>query len=60
VPGTLYFWHLVYTDDTAYSTQIEIAVLPSASLQVEQGDNRPCERSASGLVGADATMEFRL
>jgi len=41
-PGALYFGHLLYADDTAYPTQIEIAVLlPGAALQVEHFDNRP-------------------
>jgi hypothetical protein len=41
-PGALYFGHLLYADDTAYPSQIEIAVqLPGAALQVEHFDNRP-------------------
>jgi hypothetical protein len=41
-PGALYFGHLLYADDTAYPSQIEIAVLlPGAALQVEHFDNPP-------------------
>jgi hypothetical protein len=46
-PGALYFGHLLYADDTAYPSQIEIAVLlPNEALRVEQFDNRPGEPSA--------------
>lgn len=42
VAGALYFGHLLYADDTAYPSHIEIAVLlPGGTPQVEQFDNRP-------------------
>jgi hypothetical protein len=45
-PGALYFGHLLYADDTAYPSQIEIAVLlPGETLRVEQFDNRPGQYS---------------
>jgi hypothetical protein len=45
-PGALYFGHLLYADDTAYPSQIEMAVLlPGETLRVEQFDNRPAEHS---------------
>jgi hypothetical protein len=46
-PGALYFGHLLYADDTAYPSRIEIAVLlPNEALRVEQFDNRHSEPSA--------------
>ena len=47
-PGALYFGHLFYADDTAYPSQIEIAVLlPGAMLRVDQFDNRPGRLSSA-------------
>lgn len=40
-PGTLYFGHLIYADDTAYPCQIEIGVLRGDELHVERFDNHP-------------------
>jgi|SRR5215217_1576239 len=43
-PRALYFGHLLYADDTAYPSQIEIAVLLAGeTLRVEQFENRPGE-----------------
>ncbi len=39
--GTLYFGHLIYTDDTAYPSEIETGLLRGATLYVERFDNRP-------------------
>jgi len=50
-PGALYFGHLLYTDETAYPIQIEIAVLlRGEALRVELFDNRPGELSAGPQV----------
>jgi hypothetical protein len=50
-PGALYFGHLLYADETAYPTQIEIAVLlPGEALRVEQFDNRLGALSAGPQV----------
>lgn len=43
-PGTLYFGHLIYTDDTAYPSEIEIGILRGATLHVERFDNHPTNR----------------
>jgi hypothetical protein len=52
-PGALYFGHLLYADDTAYPSQIEIAVLlPGATLRVDQFANRPGELTAGPQVEA--------
>lgn len=40
-PGTLYFGHLLYKDDTAYPSEIEAGLLRGAKLYVERFDNRP-------------------
>jgi hypothetical protein len=49
--GALYFGHLLYADETAYPTQIEIAVLlPGEALRVEQSDNRLGALSAGPQV----------
>jgi len=40
-PGTLYFGHLMYADDSAYPSEIEIGLLRGATLHVERFDNRP-------------------
>jgi hypothetical protein len=50
-PGTLYFAHLIYTDDTAYPSQIETGILRGAELHVERFDNRP-RVGDSGLMAA--------
>jgi hypothetical protein len=49
-PGALYFGRLLYLDDTAYPSQIEIAVLlPNEALRVAQFDNRPGELPTPSL-----------
>jgi hypothetical protein len=40
-PGSLYFAHLIYTDDSADPSQIETGVLRRAGLHVQRFDNRP-------------------
>lgn len=40
-PGTLYFAHLLYADDTAYPSEIETGLLRGATLHVERFNNRP-------------------
>jgi hypothetical protein len=40
-PGSLYFAHLIYTDDSADPSQIETGVLRRAGLHVLRFDNRP-------------------
>ncbi len=40
-PGTLYFGHLIYDDDTSYPTLIETGLLRNDELHVDQFDNRP-------------------
>ena len=40
-PGTFYFGHLLYIDDSAYPSEIEIGLLRGAILHVERFDNRP-------------------
>jgi hypothetical protein len=39
-PGTLYFGHLMYDDDTAYPVAIEIGLLRGTTLHAEHFDNR--------------------
>jgi hypothetical protein len=39
--GTFYFGHLLYIDDSAYPSEIEIGLLRGATLHVERFDNRP-------------------
>jgi len=39
--GTLYFAHLLYDDNSAYPTEIEIGLLRGDELYVERFDNRP-------------------
>ena len=41
VPGTLFFGHFLYIDDSAYPSEIEIGLLRDAELHVERFDNRP-------------------
>lgn len=41
VPGTLYFGHLLYVDDSAYPSEIEVGLLRGVELYVERFDNRP-------------------
>lgn len=43
-PGTFYFSHLLYTDDSAYPSLIEAGVLRDGFLHVERFDNRPENR----------------
>jgi hypothetical protein len=43
-PGCFFFAHLIYTDETAEPSQIEIGVLRGASLHVECFENRPADR----------------
>lgn len=40
IPGTFYFGHLLYSDDTAYPMEIEIGILRGGTLQVESFRNR--------------------
>jgi hypothetical protein len=40
-PGTLYIAHLIYSDDSAYPSQLETGLLRGAALHVERFDNRP-------------------
>jgi hypothetical protein len=40
-PGTLYFGHLIYGDDTAYPYDIETGLLRGDKLHVERFHNRP-------------------
>jgi hypothetical protein len=39
-PGTFYFGHLLYQDDTAYPMAIEIGILRDATLHAERFQNR--------------------
>jgi hypothetical protein len=39
-PGTFYFGHLIYDDDTAYPTEIETGLVRGRTLQVERFRNR--------------------
>ena len=39
-PGTFYFGHLLYEDDTAYPMEIEIGILRGGALHVERFQNR--------------------
>ena len=40
-PGTFYFGHLLYEDDTAYPMEIEIGLLRDGTLHIERFQNRP-------------------
>lgn len=40
-PGTLYFGHLIYVDDTAHPSEIEVGLLRGTTLHVERFNNRP-------------------
>ncbi len=40
-PGTFFVGHLLYDDDSAYPTEIEIGLLRGDGLHVERFDNRP-------------------
>jgi hypothetical protein len=40
-PGTLYFGHLLYDDDTAYPCELETGLLRADGLHVERFCNRP-------------------
>ena len=40
-PGTLYFGHLIYVDDTAHPSEIELGLLRGTTLHVERFNNRP-------------------
>jgi hypothetical protein len=40
-PGTIYFGHLIYADDTAHPCEIELGLLRGDKLQVERFHNRP-------------------
>jgi hypothetical protein len=40
-PGTFFFGHLMYGDDTAHPIQLEIGLLRGGTLHVEKFDNRP-------------------
>ena len=39
-PGTFYFGHLLYDDDTAYPVAIETGLIRAGELYVERFDNR--------------------
>lgn len=41
VPGTLFFGHLLYGDDTAYPVEVEIGYVRDGELRAERFDNRP-------------------
>jgi hypothetical protein len=41
LPGSLYVAHLIYCDETAYPSEVEIGVLRGTDLHVERFDNRP-------------------
>lgn len=41
VPGTFFFGHLIYRDDSAYPAEIEIGLLRQQCLHVERFDNQP-------------------
>lgn len=41
VPGTMYFGHLIYSDDSAYPSEIEVGLLRDTELYVERFDNCP-------------------
>jgi hypothetical protein len=43
-PGTFYIGHLIYTDDTAYPSEVEIGTLSDGTLHVERFRNRPDSR----------------
>jgi hypothetical protein len=43
-PGTLYFGHLIYADDTAYPYEIETGLIRGDKLHVERFHNRPWDR----------------
>jgi hypothetical protein len=40
IPGTFYFGHLLYADDSAYPMEIEIGILRDGALRVERFQNR--------------------
>jgi hypothetical protein len=40
IPGTFYFGHLLYEDNTAYPTEIETGLIRAGELQVERFRNR--------------------
>lgn len=40
IPGTFYFGHLLYKDDTAYPMEIEIGIRRGSTLHVERFQNR--------------------
>jgi hypothetical protein len=41
IPGTFHFGHLLYSDDSAYPSEIGIGLLRGATLHVQRFDNRP-------------------
>lgn len=43
-PGTLYFGHLIYADDSAFPDEIETGLLRGDKLHVERFHNRPLGR----------------
>lgn len=47
-PGTLYVAHLIYTDDSAYPSEVETGLLRGQDLHVERFDNRPRATDAAG------------
>ena len=44
-PGTFFFGHLIYSDDSADPQSLEIAVRHRGALRVERFDNRPRDRT---------------
>jgi hypothetical protein len=43
-PGTFYFGHLIYDDETSYPTSIETGLLRNDELHVDRFSNRPTRR----------------
>jgi hypothetical protein len=40
-PGTLFFGHLLYSDESAYPAEVEVGLMRGTALHVERFDNRP-------------------
>jgi hypothetical protein len=43
-PGTLYVAYLIYSDDSAYPSELETGLLRGRDLHIERFDNRPKNR----------------
>src|SRR3954453_16448849 len=50
-PGSLYFGHLIYTDESADPSLIETGVVRGASLHVQSFDNRPLAPKVASRAG---------